>query len=510
MTETKYRIITGSPINVKDFGATGDGTTDDTAAIQDAINTGATDGREIYIPEGHYKFTKLYFHYDVTNNPGFPQTDGLEGKLSIRGAGAVARWNIAHSAESRTVLESTDSTGPALELDGSDVGYRTNWFSLEDLTVVCTNTTQIFKMYFTNHMTALNRVSLIQEGTGSGVLNESPWVNSWRDVYIQGAGNDTSDTGLVIRTLAADVGGGNIILTNVNTKDFDKGWEIGHSTYGSGAIITTIDCYGCQASTSSTYGVLIGSGAKNVNWHGSYVENVNDGSNTGVGMVVRNGAQATNIEGSWFSGNDTHLQLGMAADQDTNGLHVITNIKNCKFANILVAGIKSYGGYYNHGKTIEGCYFTEDASPPGSTIGIDLEDTTQRGLKVSGNYFSSLDTNISNSEKINVYEILSETEGRLSLIKSGDFTTFTDEDATPSVGGGRNFKTNTTLVTITDFDDGIEGQEILVLSKGAITFDVTSTNLVGGSSDIVTANGDITIWVRVDSKWYLKSYSDNS
>jgi len=40
-------------VSVKDFGAVGDGTTDDTAAIQAAINTGAS----VYLPTGTYKIT---------------------------------------------------------------------------------------------------------------------------------------------------------------------------------------------------------------------------------------------------------------------------------------------------------------------------------------------------------------------------------------------------------------------------------------------------------------------
>jgi hypothetical protein len=48
--QTKLR----ESVSVKDFGAVGDGTTDDTDAIQAAINSSA--GR-ILIPEGNYKIT---------------------------------------------------------------------------------------------------------------------------------------------------------------------------------------------------------------------------------------------------------------------------------------------------------------------------------------------------------------------------------------------------------------------------------------------------------------------
>jgi hypothetical protein len=42
-------------VSVKDFGAVGDGVTDDTAAIQDAINSLSADGGTVYFPAGEYK-----------------------------------------------------------------------------------------------------------------------------------------------------------------------------------------------------------------------------------------------------------------------------------------------------------------------------------------------------------------------------------------------------------------------------------------------------------------------
>lgn len=45
-------------VNVKDHGATGDGVTDDTAAIQSAINAAATFGAGVYFPRGTFKLSK--------------------------------------------------------------------------------------------------------------------------------------------------------------------------------------------------------------------------------------------------------------------------------------------------------------------------------------------------------------------------------------------------------------------------------------------------------------------
>lgn len=67
LTKATYSMIDGAPINVRDFGAIGDGVADDTAAIQAAINkaqlaTGSTyvvasNSTVLRIPAGIYKIT---------------------------------------------------------------------------------------------------------------------------------------------------------------------------------------------------------------------------------------------------------------------------------------------------------------------------------------------------------------------------------------------------------------------------------------------------------------------
>ena len=100
-------------------------------------------------------------------------------------------------------------------------------------------------------------------------------------------------------------------------------------------------------------------------------------------------------------------------------------------------------------------------------------------------------------------------DGRIDI---GTVETFTDSDATPDVSTGSYFKTNTSTVTITDFDGtGIsDGQIITVISKGAITFDVTTSGIVGGTTDIITAAGDITKFMYDGTDWYVVSRMDLS
>lgn len=56
LTKVSYAMINGASVNVLDFGAAGDGVTDDTTAIQAAINSLTTGGR-VYFPKGSYKIT---------------------------------------------------------------------------------------------------------------------------------------------------------------------------------------------------------------------------------------------------------------------------------------------------------------------------------------------------------------------------------------------------------------------------------------------------------------------
>jgi len=58
LTKTHNRMIAGAPVNVKDFGAAGDGITDDTAAIQAAIDS-LTNNSSLLFPNGLYMIDEL-------------------------------------------------------------------------------------------------------------------------------------------------------------------------------------------------------------------------------------------------------------------------------------------------------------------------------------------------------------------------------------------------------------------------------------------------------------------
>ncbi len=75
LTKAHNRMIEDARVNVKDYGAVGDGTTNDTAAIQAALDTGF----DVYFPAGDYLITSA-----LTPRTGgwFGQGDGQRGFVS--------------------------------------------------------------------------------------------------------------------------------------------------------------------------------------------------------------------------------------------------------------------------------------------------------------------------------------------------------------------------------------------------------------------------------------------
>jgi hypothetical protein len=61
--DDRYVLRERMPLNVKDYGATGDGSTDDNAAIQSALTDGA--GGAVFVPPGRYSITGLTIPSDT-------------------------------------------------------------------------------------------------------------------------------------------------------------------------------------------------------------------------------------------------------------------------------------------------------------------------------------------------------------------------------------------------------------------------------------------------------------
>ncbi len=107
--------------SVKYYGAVGDGISDDTGAIQSAINTGLP----FYFPPGVYLITQT-LRFTTTANHG----------QVVRGSGPVATDG---SGAGKAVIRPGAGVSIAIQIDGSPFNGYVQGFGLEDLTVDMVN-----------------------------------------------------------------------------------------------------------------------------------------------------------------------------------------------------------------------------------------------------------------------------------------------------------------------------------------------------------------------------------
>jgi hypothetical protein len=111
-------------VSVKDFGAVGDGVTDDTAAIQDAFDSGA---KKVIIPVGDYIFTNITIPANLTIEGEGPAVTFLSSAT----AGNAVSIGTKSSLRFLTIRQ-TSGTKQGVGLFGSDK----YWLVTEDVRVV--------------------------------------------------------------------------------------------------------------------------------------------------------------------------------------------------------------------------------------------------------------------------------------------------------------------------------------------------------------------------------------
>lgn len=114
-------------INVKDHGATGDGTTDDTTAIQAAITAAnATTHKRLYFPAGTYKYTaQLLWHDGAVWFGDGPEKSVLKLDSTAGNIVAIRTNTTSNVANAKAVTSVTSSSTTATVTTTAAHGYTT-------------------------------------------------------------------------------------------------------------------------------------------------------------------------------------------------------------------------------------------------------------------------------------------------------------------------------------------------------------------------------------------------
>lgn len=119
LTKVHNRMIDGASSNIIDYGAVGDGTTDDTAAIQLALNSGA---KSVFVPSGTYLITALT----------------ITSEMVFYGEGTLKRNAVASSAMLKITSSNVEVNG--LRFDGAGTGSTIGAANSSEFAIKATGT----------------------------------------------------------------------------------------------------------------------------------------------------------------------------------------------------------------------------------------------------------------------------------------------------------------------------------------------------------------------------------
>jgi len=268
LTKVSYSMIDGASVNVLDFGATGDGTTDDTAAIQAAIDSLPFDGGDIYFPVGVYIITSAIEIYD-------------KSRVSLIGQSMPRADNITELTGACIV---NTGTGYAIDIDSSIYPSERRQVALRKLHVRGSSTSDhIIRLETMNYCLIEDCYLYGANGTNKTALSLNQvvelWVvrttmqNCYWGVLYDDVGVDYLNASTFLNCSitqnqygGATIQGQNVNFFGCNFEGQPRGIEIGVLTALSTRAINLIGCY----------------------WEGNNVECIRAGTNAAVtGLTVQ-------------------------------------------------------------------------------------------------------------------------------------------------------------------------------------------------------------------------------
>jgi len=527
------RVYDNELLNVRYFGAVGDGTTDDTAAIQAAIDyaellttTGNLRGAVVYLEAGNYKVTSTL---TVTTSRVYLQGDG------------ETITQIARNTDYGDTIAFTNGAASAI----SNVGVM-NMTITHDITTVGVSSGAHIN-YNGCYKTTTRNVNLIygynQLLIRGGAFHDVDNVHMI-GTYVSADAKRNSLSGLKLTALTTNPGGLVTLATQVRVRHMQIGGALQASHLycilieGSEEVeINQSHCAHGQYNVYITQNALdepiLETNFTDCYFDANAVHNIFMTGSTATGdyYIGQTSFNACHIKAGGYGGSGLHVDGTVRAGayaQATRGLtvdacHISANILHginltgCN--NAIITNNEIKGNSYSSAGTYVGLIIGVAAdrvmvsnniiggdavgkSTGNQIYGIRIDngcsDISVIGNDVENNYTASISDGSTTTAKI-----IENNKGYY------DKPRVLANEATPTVINGKLFRTGGTT-TITDFDDGLEGQVITILSEHAVTITDGTNIFLNGSANFVMASTDtLTLVQKSDGFWYEQSRSVN-
>ena len=345
--QTKLR----ETVSVKDFGAKGDGVTDDTAAIQNAINYASNTGRPvIYIPSGRYVISTIYLTYDATLNPGF--NTSLGGRICLLGDGRMSNSDMENYVPGYstvgTMLISTATTTSAVVMATASQNanpYPVRRQEIKNLSVIANTTAWCIENNSSSEFSIMEDVCALQQSAGgNGVL----WLSSWNSKLSRVSISTTSgvvSSGDGLR-VGASIFAGLYVFENCSFKRFTNAVKITSSF-----ISVNFKFESCAFELAEEYGVLINGSTRTIGFDNCYFE-FNKISHIKVDLPSSSTVQNLFVDGCFMYGATSSAsapsgplidlkQCRVASISNTNFFRPWTTLVYNKFDNGSASGFRT-------------------------------------------------------------------------------------------------------------------------------------------------------------------------
>jgi len=426
-------------VSVQDFGATGNGVTDDTLAIQAAIDalSAAGVGGTVLLPAGAYKITQnLSITWPNSTDQNAP------GRITLKGEGA----DLSYIYDYRS--DASAATGGAITIDFT-TGYDNKFFTMYF------GEFSIIKKF---NATTYSGSYTIGVGTGLYMKN-IPCIGDFNDIRIIGY-----NTGVVMNDCLG------VTVSNFNVQLADLGFVVSKTSFSEPTMTQFNNC--TVAGIKSVAYVIVGGGP--IVFNGGVIELC--GSMTGSSQGISGGIyyKCTDflptqlvLESVYFEGNGGNADVYIDA-QTGVGARAVSNISNCMFARNSATLYVANNIFVNNNSST--------ATLVLNTIGNGFKGYSPYTANASRLYISDGGSNVSAVTIYglgNFYDSATETPTVVVNVASGG-------------GGSQNLQSVTTIGATTTVNSTFNGVNIGTYSS---TPSITSTGTTIGMANSTNAVG---------------------